>query len=212
GAPVRFVGAVGTDDFGDQILASLTTEGIDTAHVQRHSGSSGLALITVDAAGENQIVVIPGANGQLDGSRDLAGPMRGAAALLVQLETTPAFVNAALAAGRAAGVETILNAAPAAPLDVLVMADVDWLMVNAGEAAYLLGEEQSSTRADTHHQAQQLVSQHDVDVIVTLGADGVLWIRRNGENGHIPGRSCPVVDTAGAGDTFAGTFAAMRAN
>src|SRR5699024_10636803 len=162
-------------------------ENIDTTYVHRHSGSSGLALITVDTAGENQIVVISGANGELDGLCDLANPMRGATALLVQLETPPAFVNAALAAGRAAGAETILNAAPAAPLDPLAMDHVDWLMVNAGEAAWLLGETQATTRAGARRQAGRLVSQHHVDVIVTLGADGVLWSRCNGDNGHIPG-------------------------
>lgn len=209
-APVRFIGAAGDDDFGEKIVADLVAEGIDTNGVQRFPGSSGLALITVDASGENRIVVVPGANGGLDATADLTGAMRGATALLVQLETPMAFVGAALAAGRRAGAEVILNAAPAAPLDALDMANVDWLMVNAGEAAFLLGESEGAERATTTDQARRLAAQHDVGVIVTLGADGALWIARDGDQGHVPGRRCPVVDTTGAGDTFAGAFAAAR--
>ncbi len=211
GAPVRFIGAAGDDDFGDRIVADLAAEGIDADGVQRFPGSSGLALITVDEGGENQIVVVPGANGQLDASRDLAGAMGGATALLVQLETPPAFVNAALAAGHTAGAEVILNAAPASPLKAYEMTAVDWLMVNAGEAAFLLGETEGKTRNQTADQAERLATQYDVGVIVTLGADGALWIGRDGSQGHVPGRECTVVDTTGAGDTFAGAFAAARA-
>lgn len=209
-APVRFVGAVGDDDFGGQIVAGLADERIDTQAVQRLPGSSGLALITVDEAGENRIVVIPGANGALDGSLDLTHAMGGATAVLVQLETPALFVNAALAAGRAAGAEIILNAAPAAPLDDLDMAAVDWLMVNAGETAYLVDEAEGQTRAQTTNQARWLAERYDLDVITTLGADGALWARHDGSYGHIVGQDCEVVDTTGAGDTFAGAFAAAR--
>ncbi|MES1953204.1 ribokinase [Salinisphaera hydrothermalis] len=211
GAPVRFLGAAGDDDFGNQIVANLTAEGIDADGVQRFPGSSGIALITVDNDGENRIVVVPGANGQLDDSRDLAGAMGGATALLVQLETPTAFVNAALAAGHAAGAEVILNAAPAAPLKAFAMDAVDWLMVNAGEAAFVLGEREGATRDETADQARRLAKQYDIGVIVTLGADGALWIGRDGSQGHVPGRPTTVVDTTGAGDTFAGAFAAARA-
>ena len=210
GAPVRFLGAAGDDDFGDRIVADLVAEGIDADGVQRFPGSSGLALITVDEAGENRIVVVPGANGELDGARDMTGAMGGASVLLVQLETPNAFVNAALAAGHAAGAEVILNAAPAAPLKAFEMAAVDWLMVNAGEAAFLLGEHEGATRAESADQAARLAAQYDVGVITTLGADGALWIGRDGSTGHVPGRKTAVVDTTGAGDTFAGAFAAAR--
>ena len=210
GAPVRFIGALGNDDFGDQIVATLAAEGIDIENIQRFDDSSGLALITVDASGENQIVVVPGANARLDGSLDPSHAMAGAQALLVQLETPPAFVNAALAAGQAAGAEVILNAAPAAVLEDYDTGAIDWLLVNAGEAAFLLGETPGATRADTAGHAQRLVDRYSFGVIVTLGADGALWAGRDGHGGHVPGRVCEVVDTTGAGDTFAGAFAAAR--
>ncbi|GAB3686432.1 ribokinase [Salinisphaera aquimarina] len=210
GTPVRFIGAVGDDDFGDRILTGLVTEGVDVHAVRRCPGSSGLAMITVDQTGENRIVVVPGANGQLDGSGDLRPAMVGASALLVQLETSPGFVNAALAAGQAAGAEIILNAAPAASLAGFDTDAVDWLMVNAGEAAFLLGEAAGGTRSETADQARRLGAHYGFGVIVTLGADGALWVDRDGGDRHMPGRVCEVIDTTGAGDTFAGAFAAAR--
>lgn len=212
GTPVRFIGATGNDDFGEQIIASLAAEGVDVGHMQRASGSSGLALITVDAAGENRIVVVPGANGTLDDSHDFDSSLGKARIVLAQLETPPGFVNAALTAGHRAGAEVMLNAAPAAPLEDFAMNAVDWLLVNAGEAAYLLGEQEKHSRAEIQHQAGSLAQQYAVGVAVTLGADGALWIERDGHHGHVAGPKVDVVDTTGAGDTFAGAFAHARAN
>src|SRR5699024_2875855 len=128
------------------------------------------------------------------------------------LEVPPAFVNAVLAAGRRSGAEVVLNAAPATSLTVFDMANVDWLLVNAGEAAQLAGESEHVDRGKISAQAHRLGAAHDVNVIVTLGADGALWVDRQGGTGHVPGRSCDVVDTTGAGDTFAGAFAYARAS
>lgn len=213
GTPVRFIGAVGDDDFGRQILAGLTAEQIDTHSVCEVAGSSGLAMITVDDAGENSIVVVPGANGQLAADAPaLDTGFDGARVALIQLETPPFFVDAALANAHHHGAEVVLNAAPAAPLEQFDMAHVDWLMVNAGEAAFVLGEAEGRDRAETEAHATTLVERYGVGVIVTLGGDGALWIERNGDAGHVPGRSCEVVDTTGAGDTFAGAFAHARAD
>ncbi|WP_423822853.1 ribokinase [Salinisphaera sp. SPP-AMP-43] len=212
GTPVRFIGAIGNDDFGRQILAGLTAEHIDTHSVSEVTGSSGLALITVDTAGENSIVVVPGANGQLTADAPaLDTGFDGARVALVQLETPPSFVDAALASARVHGAEVVLNAAPAAPLEQFDMTNVDWLMVNAGEAAFVLGEAEGHSRAETEAHAATLVERYGVGVIVTLGGDGALWTEPNGDGGHVPGRTCDVVDTTGAGDTFAGAFAHARA-
>lgn len=210
GVPVRFVGAVGTDDFGHGIVEALDGEGIDTACVRRVDGNSGLALITVDTQGENSIVVVPGANGRLEAA-DVGTACADAQVVLVQLETPPAFINAALDAGRRAGAQTILNAAPAASLQTLDMQAVDWLLVNAGEAAQLLNESRADDVAGVERQARRLREQHDVGVVVTLGADGALWLGRDGASAREPGQRCDVVDTTGAGDTFAGAFACARA-
>lgn len=209
GAAVRFIGAAGDDEFGELIVAGLAQEAVDVRSIRRLPGHSGQAIITVDDAGENRIVLVPGANGRLDGDCVAADDMADATVVLMQLEVPNDFVNAALAAGRHA--EVVLNAAPAAPLAQFDMTAVDWLLVNAGEAAFLLGEAENTSIACINKQAQRLRNQHDVGVIVTLGADGVLWIERDGTHDHILGRPTTAVDTTGAGDTFAGAFACARA-
>lgn len=210
GAAVRFVGAVGEDDFGQRIVDALQQDNIDTAHMRQVDGSSGLALITVDAQGENSIVVVPGANGRL-GAMDVGTACVDADVVLAQLETSHVFVNAAVRAGRQAGAEVILNAAPATSLQALDMQAVDWLLVNAGEAAQLLNEHQAEDVAGVEQQARRLHQCHGVGVVVTLGADGALWLDRDGDCALVSGRCCDVVDTTGAGDTFAGAFACARA-
>src|SRR5699024_6080459 len=115
--------------------------------------------------------------------------------------------NAVLTGGRDCGAEVILNAAPATSLEQFAMAAVDWLLVNTGEAAQLAGATEAEDRQQVLAQAQQLARRYATGVIVTLGADGALWLARDGEAGHVPGQACAVVDTTGAGDTFAGAFA-----
>lgn len=210
GAEVGFIGAIGEDDFGRAIKANLQQEGIDTQSLQIFAGNSGLALITVDTNGENRIVVVPGANGKLDDKLDLTSAMANAQAVLLQLETPLSFVNAAIRAGQNAGAEIILNAAPAQSLAKLNMAAVDWLLVNEGEAAFLLDEAAGQDRQTVNEQAARLARQYQLGVIATLGADGALWVQADGQAGHVPGQQCEVVDTTGAGDTFAGAFAAAR--
>lgn len=210
GAPVRFIGAVGTDDFGAQLLDGLKNEGIDTDAIQRVPGSSGIALITVEHAGENRIIVVPGANGTLTDDALSADLFDEARVVLVQLETPPAFVAAAIARAHASGAEVVLNAAPAAPLDAIDMSQVDWLMVNAGEAAFLLSEKESQNRAGAEQHAAALQAAYGAGVVITLGKDGALWLDRHGDSGHTPAFATDVVDTTGAGDTFAGAFAVAR--
>lgn len=210
GAPVRFIGAVGEDDFGAQLLDGLKNEGIDIAAIQRVPGASGIAMITLEHGGENRIIVVPGANGAL--TEDVLSDelFDDAEVVLVQLETPPAFVAAAITRAQAGGAEVVLNAAPAAPLDAIDMSQVDWLMVNAGEAAFLLGAEESRDQAGAEQHAAALHSAYDVGVVITLGKDGALWLDRDGGIGHTPAFATDVVDTTGAGDTFAGAFAVAR--
>lgn len=210
GAPVRFVGAVGEDDFGTQLLEGLDSEGIDTQAIRRVPGSSGIALITVEDGGENRIIVVPGANGTLTDDTLSAQLFDDTDVVLVQLETPPVFVGAAIARAHASGAEVVLNAAPAAPLDAIDMTQVDWLMVNAGEAAFLLGETESRDRSGAEQHASALQAAYGTGIVITLGRHGVLWLDKNGEPGHTPAFATDVVDTTGAGDTFAGAFAVAR--
>ncbi|MDA3920887.1 MAG: ribokinase [Salinisphaera sp.] len=210
GAPVRFVGAVGDDDFGGQLLSGLDSEGIDTQAIKRVSGSSGIALITVEHGGENRIIVIPGANGTLAADALSPAVFEQSSVVLLQLETPPAFVAAAIDRAHDAGAEVVLNAAPAASLDALDMARVNWLMVNAGEAAYLLDEIESTDLNTARRHGQMLAGKFATGVVLTLGRQGALWIARDGSHGHAAAFDTNVVDTTGAGDTFAGAFAVAR--
>jgi ribokinase len=195
GAQVRFHGAVGCDAAGDELLAGLAAEGVATDGVARIEGEpTGCALITVATGGENAITVLPGANRRV--APPAPGELAGARLLVLQLEI-PLEVNWAWAqAAHAAGVPVLLNAAPADPAAVPLLARVDWLLVNEGELAQLGGEETVLGPAN---------------VVVTLGARGCRAWRRQGAALALPARPVDVIDTTGAGDAFAGALAAALA-
>jgi ribokinase len=206
GARVAMVGRVGTDAAGDAMLAGLAAAGVDAAGVARDSSlGSGLAVITVDDRAENAIVVSPGANSSL-GPSDIESArvaIGSSAVLLAQLEVPVAAVERAadLAGGR-----VILNPAPAPakPLPVELLADVDVLVPNRTELAALAEvEEPSEIRAVAAAIARLRFTG---DVVVTLGAEGALLVA-GGEIVHVAAPQVDVVDTTGAGDAFCGALA-----
>src|SRR3954470_3518045 len=135
GADVVMVGCVGDDGDGDDLLRALEEAGGDGGYARRHAaGPTGRAHITVDAAGHNSIVVVPGANG---GVSFPSAALEGASVLLAQLEVPLEVVTAALAAARSARVTTILNPAPARPLNERLLGMVDYLVPNESEAQHL---------------------------------------------------------------------------
>jgi ribokinase len=200
GAAVRFFGAVGSDAAGDELRAGLAAEGIDIGGVARIEGASGTALITVSDAGDNAITVLPGANFAVapPGAQALRA-LVGARALLLQQEIAPAVNLAWAQAARAARVPVLLNAAPAdAAAAAALLPWVDLLLVNEGELAALA----AATKSGGHE-----AGLGPPVVVTTLGAAGCrLWHR--GRAIAVPGHAVPVVDTTGAGDTFAGALAA----
>ena len=144
GMPVRFVGKVGRDMFGDRILSFFAEKGIEASHVGRSEDeATGSALILVDATAENRIVVIPAANKQIDAADADGLPVAPGDLLVSQFEVPRATIATLFARGRAAGARTLLNAAPAlddAP-DSL-WADTDILVVNETELGHFAGMEQ----------------------------------------------------------------------
>jgi ribokinase len=196
GARVKFFGAVGPDAAGDELIAGLGAEGIDTAGVARVATASGCALITVSDAGENAITVLPGANREVP--LPPAGALQGARCLLLQLEIALSVNEAWARAARAAQVPVMLNAAPAAAAAAALLPLTDLLLVNEGELA-LFGREEAAVAA-----------RGPATVVTTLGERGCrVWHR--GRAIAVPGLAVPVVDTTGAGDTFAGALAAALA-
>lgn len=186
GAEVCFVGAVGDDDAGVRLRRHLADNGVDVAGLVTVPGDSGAAMITVDAAGQNTIVVMPGANGAVgvNAGRDT---IAGAQVLLLQLEIPIAAATAAARIACAAGATVIANISPAGG-DVTELAGlVDVAVVNETESAQF---------------------DHPVPHrVVTLGASGARYTGANGTV-HVPAPVVDAVDTSGAGDVFAGVLAA----
>jgi ribokinase len=204
GATCAFVGAVGEDGFADLLRDNLTGAGVDVRGLRSVPGPSGVALIAVDAAAENFIVVAPGANGALS---SLTEPDRAAVeaadVLLCQLEIPlPAVLQAAEWA-RNAGTTVVLNAAPARSLPVELLDVVDVLVVNQLEAAVIAG------LADGHGVGELLDALLVLvpRVVMTLGARGAHYADRLGLRLAVAAPRIDAVDTTAAGDAFTGAFA-----
>jgi ribokinase len=199
GADCTLIGAVGDDAFGVALRDGLRVSGVDAALVRTAAGPSGIALIAVGDDGENQIVVVPGANGALTGldERDLTA-IRGADLLMAQLEVPVATVIEAAAAARDAGITVLLNAAPARELPGELLSAVDILLVNEGEARAVAGRTDNVLDA-----LLELVPR----VVLTLGARGAAYADRDGTRLSVPAPLVSAVDTTAAGDAFAGAFA-----
>jgi ribokinase len=212
GARVAMVGRVGVDANGERLVDALVREGIDCGAIGREPGRpTGVAAITVATGGENSIVVVPGANHSLTPAHvEAATGLLGAARIVVvQLEVPLDAVAAALALAGAAGAQTLLNAAPAVALPDELLASLDWLVVNEGEAASLLG-----APVDDLSQAvaagEALRARGPKHVLVTLGGAGLVHADAHGTT-HLAAPTVTAVDTTGAGDTFVGALAAALA-
>lgn len=205
GAATVMVAAMGQDEAGEIMLASLKEAGVDTgAVVTLPSHPTGQAFIWVSAAGENSIVVAGGANAFL--TPDNASGLAGHAVLLGQLETPVATLEAAF--DRAGGALRILNAAPALDEGRLLLPLTDILIVNETELARYAGlAAVPEALDDVAAAARRLITRDDQTVIVTLGKAGAVAVGRQSLR-RVEGRPARVVDTTGAGDCFCGVLAA----
>ena len=210
GASVRMVGCCGPDEFGGRLRDAMDAEGIDVTGLRAVAGAaSGLALITVDPAGENVIAVAPGANG-LTGETEVAAAFSAPCDVLVLSAEIPvAALAAALREARGRGVLTVLNLAPVPDgADGLLADRPGWLVVNAHEAAALLGAE-AGDEAQAREAAARLAGDAG-HVVITLGAAGAVLAGPAG-TAAVPGFEVPAVDTVGAGDAFVGALAVALA-
>lgn len=204
GAQTSMIGAVGTDPDGEVLLAGLIDAGVDTSGVRRlGSEPTGTALITIDDAAENTIIVVAGANAQVSVSEADERVIATADVLLAQLEI-PQSVIVDAASHRRPGCLLVLNAAPSARLAADLLAAVDLLVVNEHEAIDLAG------LPDLEEALQRLVGMVPA-VLVTLGADGARLLSHDGTDLRVAAPSVRAVDTVAAGDTFCGVYAAAVA-
>jgi len=212
GAQVSMVGRVGRDAFAGPLLDSLAADGIDhTFVIQDPHAATGVALIVVDDAGENSIVVASGANMRLSPTDVDAAEtaIAGADALLLQLESPLETVTRAAELARAHGVTVILNPAPARPLPVELLALVNVLIPNESETALLTGMPVGD-QAEAEAAAGALRTMGVGTVILTLGQRGAL-LAREGETVMCPAFDVTPVDTTAAGDAYVGGFAVALA-
>jgi ribokinase len=184
GADVALLAAVGEDEAAGEALALLAADGVDLTGIRRVDGPTGVALITVDDAGENTIVVVPGANGRL-----AVDPVElaGADAVLCQLEVPMRTVATAAAATRS-GALFCLNAAPPAEVPVEVLDRADLVVANRTEFAAVAGLDRAAL------------------VAVTAGADGAVLRAGGREAARAAAPAVTAVDGTGAGDAFTGAL------
>jgi ribokinase len=209
GASVVMVSKVGDDMLGDGVLANFERQGVGAQHVERVAGqSTGTATILVDKSGDNFILIVKGANGDLnpDDVERAGEDLKGCDLILLQLEVPLETVYAAIAFGKRHGVKTVLNPAPAVrDLDLGKAREASFLMPNESELAILTSMPVGS-EAEVAAAAQRLIGQGFEAAVVTLGARGALVAMSEGVRRVAPVK-VQAIDTTGAGDAFIGSFA-----
>ncbi|MFO1146790.1 MAG: ribokinase [Alsobacter sp.] len=213
GAEVTFVTRLGRDSFGDIALATWAREGIVARAEQAGSEPTGAAFIYVnDRTGDNAIIVVPGAAGGLSAADvdRAADAIRGSRVFVTQLEQPVEVALRGLAIAREAGVTTVFNPAPAAPVPDGLCALVDYMTPNESEAAALTGLPVTSVE-EARAAGDRLLARGVGVALLTLGEKGALFHARD-RSVLVPAFNAgPVVETAGAGDAFNGGFAAALA-
>ncbi len=209
GLETFLIARIGNDPHGRALAERLSVSGLPQQGIFRDPDHpAGVALIIVDQSGANQIVVVPGSNGHLSpedvrSSRDLFTP---GSILLTQLEIPLETVTSGLELAKAQGMTTILNPAPFVPLTDRILAATDILTPNQSEAAGLTGADPGSQLA-IQDGLLRLLSRGMQAVLMTMGAEGVLLVRRD-KTEHLPSYPVQPMDTVAAGDAFNGALAA----
>jgi ribokinase len=204
--PVHMVGQVGGDAYGEWLRQNLFGAGVDVAHVRTDSAApTGLAMVAIDAAGQNQIVVVPGANGSFNPNAltDAHHAVADAAVVLLQLEIPLPTVQTAARIAREGGAMVVLDPAPARTVADVLLRSVDYLTPNESELSVLTGgaPQASLRRGDAVTRARQLIARGATKVLVKMGRQGALLVTETSE--HLqPAFPVEAIDTTAAGDAF----------
>lgn len=208
GSTVRMVGAVGNDGFAADALSMLRRASVDLAAVRTVSAVTGIAVVLVDAAGENMITIVAGANHAVDErmADEAIAAMTAGDILMLQMEVPADTVARAMKAAREKNIVTIFNTAPFTADVPRLAALADIVVCNETEFELLVG----SKIHDMGQRRDALLRLHEVcgqTVVLTMGADGAIAVH---DGAIIQARSLEIepVDTVGAGDTFCGYLAA----
>ena len=213
GAKTRFISRLGQDSFGDIAMATWAAEGIDAKVARSPHAPTGAAFIYVnDVNGENAIIVVPGAAGDISVAdvESAAETIRSSRVFVTQLEQPAEAALAALKIARGAGVTTVFNPAPAAPFDPAIYPLVDYITPNESETAAMVGFPVETI--DDAKRAGDVLLKKGVGVaLITLGEKGALFHAKDRSELVPAFHVAAVVETAGAGDAFNGGFAAALA-
>jgi ribokinase len=210
GYPVHMIGMVGSDSFGSQVRTGLQQSGVGVGAVAMVEGSTGAATITVSHAGENAIVVIPGANAYvtpeyLDQHQEL---IRGAGVVLAQLEIPMTTIAHLAELCHRCGVQLILDPAPARPIGPEILSRVSWFTPNETEAEYFAAQiDPGLASASPERVARAFVETGVGAVALKRGSQGVLLLVDGRGAEILPAPQVVAVDTTAAGDAFNGAFA-----
>ena len=196
GAKVVLAGAVGADSFAGIALDLLRGDGVDTRLVRVVEQPTGCAAIMVSSEGENTIAVAPGANASAQSDQVPDELLSAGTTLVVQMEVPPCETAMLIRRLRTRGGYSLLNLAPAVPIDIALLEEIDLVVANEGEAA--------ATGSDPEQLARRLRQ----GLVVTRGGAGALALLRDGIKIEVPALAIKPVDTTGAGDTFVGVLAA----
>ncbi|ADV83057.1 ribokinase [Terriglobus saanensis] len=209
GGNVVMIGRVGEDLFATQLLDELSSAGVSRHCVESVPGPSGSAVVMVTPAGDNSIVVIPGANDSLQpADLDLyLDELRSASLILSQLEIPLPTVERLAELAREFGVPFMLDPAPARELPPTLLRNVTWLTPNESETQILLQGLRGNPNFEPAVAAQHLLDTGVRNVILKMGSRGVFLAGEAMETTYLPAFPVEVVDTTAAGDAFNGGFA-----
>jgi ribokinase len=202
GAHVHFIGKLGDDVFGRAIADNFEKVGINSQFVETSATPNGVAHIWVDGNGENRIIIIPGANHEIEVSKaiEAINSIQDLAIVVAQCEIKQEITLAAFKAAKARGCTTILNPAPYQELSAELLELTDWLIPNETEFRELHGTLPSNDEVLKSFRPGK-------NSIVTLGSKGAVYVSADGQIYHAPAPQVTAVDTTGAGDAFVGSFA-----
>jgi len=216
GAPTRFIGKIGKDAFGDQMIAQLTEEGIDTRHILRDpEAASGLAFILIDKKGENMISVAPGANFLLspEDIKQHEDLIQNAEAVVAQMEIPIETIAEIFRIASRGKPIKILNPAPLKAIPASILPNIDIIVPNEGELYQLhallgLGEMGTKNRETIVKASKEIAALGIGTIITTLGKKGCLiYVASEDRVSEVPAIPVKAVDTVGAGDCFNGVLA-----
>jgi ribokinase len=210
GYPVRMIGCLGNDEFGAQLRKNLESVGVDIAGVATHDGTSGVAAILVSEAGENSIVVTPGANAKVtpESLESHIGAIREAGIVLTQLEIPIETVEYLAKICARERVPLVLDPAPARELPPAIFEQLEWFTPNETEAAFFAGIGKAGGAPSSPAAISEMIlAKGSRGVILKMGPQGVYLVAPNEAGQSLPALPVKALDTTAAGDAFNGGFA-----